>query len=59
MVTTNNKTLYDRLCLLRTHGITKDSARLCENHGGWYYEMQELGFNYRLTVFRPPWEFHN
>ena len=52
MVTTNNKTLYDRLCLLRTHGITKDSARLCENHGGWYYEMRELGFNYRLTDFQ-------
>jgi len=32
----------------RTHGITKDSNILTENHGGWYYEMQELGFNYRL-----------
>ena len=52
MVTTNNKTLYDRLCLLRTHGITKDPAYLCENHGGWYYEMRELGFNYRLTDFQ-------
>lgn len=52
MVTTNNKMLYDRLCLLRTHGITKDPARLCENYGGWYYEMQELGFNYRLTDFQ-------
>lgn len=52
MVTTNDKALYDRLCLLRTHGITKDPALLHENHGGWYYEMQELGFNYRLTDFQ-------
>lgn len=52
MVTTNNKELYDRLCLLRTHGITKDPERLFENHGGWYYEMQMLGYNYRLTDFQ-------
>jgi dTDP-4-amino-4,6-dideoxygalactose transaminase len=48
MITTNRKDLYDKLLLLRTHGITKDSALMCENHGGWYYEMQELGYNYRL-----------
>jgi len=38
--------------LYRTHGITKDPDRLQENHGGWYYEMQELGYNYRLTDFQ-------
>jgi dTDP-4-amino-4,6-dideoxygalactose transaminase len=38
--------------LLRTHGITKDSSLLTENQGGWYYEMQELGYNYRLTDFQ-------
>jgi UDP-4-amino-4,6-dideoxy-N-acetyl-beta-L-altrosamine transaminase len=47
MVTTNSKELYDKLSLLRTHGITKEN--MSENHGGWFYEMQELGFNYRLT----------
>jgi len=47
MVTTNSEELYKKLCLLRTHGITKDN--MSENHGGWYYEMQTLGFNYRLT----------
>ena len=52
MVTTDNKTLYERLWLLRTHGITKNPALLHENHGGWYYEMQELGYNYRLTDFQ-------
>lgn len=52
MVTTNRQDVYDSLCLYRTHGITKDPGRLEENHGGWYYEMQELGFNYRITDFQ-------
>ena len=52
MVTTNDKELFDRLSLLRTHGITKNPACLHENHGGWYYEMQELGYNYRMTDFQ-------
>ena len=50
MVTTNSKELYEKLILLRTHGITKET--MAENHGGWYYEMIELGFNYRLTDFQ-------
>lgn len=49
MITTNSKDLYEKLLLLRTHGITKNPDLLNENHGGWYYEMQELGFNYRLS----------
>ena len=52
MITTNSNELYQRLILLRTHGITKDSSRLKENHGGWYYEMQDLGYNYRITDFQ-------
>ena len=47
MLTTNSEEIYKKLVLLRTHGITKDNMQ--ENHGKWYYEMQELGFNYRLT----------
>lgn len=50
MLTTNSKELYDKLMLLRTHGITRKNME--ENHGGWYYEMVELGFNYRLTDFQ-------
>ena len=50
MVTTNNKKIYDKLLSLRSHGITKNNMQ--EDHGGWYYEMQELGFNYRLTDFQ-------
>lgn len=52
MICTNNEVLYKKLLLLRTHGITKDPELLHENHGGWYYEMQELGYNYRLTDFQ-------
>jgi UDP-4-amino-4,6-dideoxy-N-acetyl-beta-L-altrosamine transaminase len=48
MITTNNEVLYKKLLQLRTHGITKDPALMHENHGGWYYEMQTLGYNYRL-----------
>ena len=48
-VTTNRKDLYDKVALFRTHGITKDPALLKKNDGGWYYEMQELGYNYRIT----------
>ncbi len=49
MITTNDKNLYEKLLLLRTHGITRDPAVTRENHGPWYYEMIELGYNYRLT----------
>lgn len=49
MITTNNEELYKKLLLYRTHGITKEAELLTENHGGWYYEMQELGYNYRLS----------
>ena len=48
MITTNDEKLYKKLLLLRTHGITKEPELLQENHGVWYYEMQELGFNYRI-----------
>lgn len=52
IATTNSRTLYDRLCLYRSHGITKDVEKLEKCDGGWYYEMQDLGFNYRLTDFQ-------
>jgi dTDP-4-amino-4,6-dideoxygalactose transaminase len=52
MITTNDDGIYKDLLVYRTHGITKDPSLLQENHGGWYYEMQELGYNYRLTDFQ-------
>lgn len=52
MITTNSERLYERLLQLRTHGITKDPERMTRNEGAWYYEMQFLGYNYRLTDFQ-------
>lgn len=50
MVTTRNPDIHDRLQLFRTHGITKDPARLShDNEGAWYQEQVVLGFNYRLS----------
>lgn len=47
MITTNSEALYNKLSMLRTHGITKEN--MSKNEGGWFYEMQMLGYNYRLT----------
>jgi hypothetical protein len=52
MITTNSKELNDHLRNLRTHGIQQDPEKREFNHGIWYYEMQELGYNYRLTDFQ-------
>jgi UDP-4-amino-4,6-dideoxy-N-acetyl-beta-L-altrosamine transaminase len=52
MITCNRDDLFQDISLLRTHGITKDPALMHQNDGGWYYEMQELGYNYRLTDFQ-------
>ncbi|MRX48614.1 UDP-4-amino-4,6-dideoxy-N-acetyl-beta-L-altrosamine transaminase [Pedobacter puniceum] len=57
MITTNNPALYENLLLLRTHGITKNATQFQNEasevaQGGWYYEMQELGYNYRITDFQ-------
>lgn len=52
MITTNSVELYQKLLLLRTHGVTKDPERLTRTDGPWYYEQQSLGFNYRITDFQ-------
>lgn len=49
MITTNNEVYYKRLLQFRSHGITRAPDDLLENHGPWYYEMQYLGYNYRMT----------
>lgn len=58
MVTTNDKSLYDRLLILRSHGITRDPGQFInlkrpKNNSGkappWYYEMKDLGYNCRIT----------
>ena len=66
MITTNDPQLYERLLKLRTHGITRDSSSFqnseqlafgidnppSNQYPGWYMEMQELGYNYRITDFQ-------
>ncbi|THD67723.1 UDP-4-amino-4,6-dideoxy-N-acetyl-beta-L-altrosamine transaminase [Robertkochia marina] len=62
MITTNNAKLFESLMKLRTHGITKNEPDFVNDVGlasgiteggkgypGWYMEMHELGYNYRLT----------
>ncbi len=47
---TNDGELAARMARLRSHGTTQDPARLHErSSGGWYYEVGELGWNYRMT----------
>ncbi|MCX8004214.1 MAG: DegT/DnrJ/EryC1/StrS family aminotransferase, partial [Burkholderiaceae bacterium] len=47
---TNDAELHRRLVMLRTHGMVRDAQHLeRKDEGGWYYEQQALGFNYRLT----------
>lgn len=48
MVVTDDAALAERLGSFRSHGIVRDQAAV-EREGGWHYEMQALGFNYRLT----------
>jgi len=61
MITTNDEALYSKVLQLRTHGIVKsedafvnsiESAGGDKSYPGWYMEMQDLGYNYRLTDFQ-------
>ncbi len=57
MITTNDEQVYRRLLRLRSHGINKGSDEFLDQDAAftdgrpnpWYYEMQELSFNYRIT----------
>ena len=49
-VLTNDEALYKKLLLYRSHGITRDTSLMeKEPDGPWYYEMVDLGYNYRMT----------
>lgn len=63
MITTINPELYQKLLALRTHGIIKNNAEFVNEtsfaagtdsleYPAWYMEMQELGYNYRLSDFQ-------
>lgn len=57
MITTNDEQIYRKLLRLRSHGINKLDDPLIDvtqsqtngEPNPWYYEMQELGFHYRIT----------
>lgn len=50
VATTNNKGLAQKMDLLRSHGITRDTELMTnEPDGPWYYQQIDLGFNYRMT----------
>ena len=50
MVLTNNKELYEKLVLYRSHGITRDPDKMTHAaDGAWYYQQIFLGYNYRMT----------
>jgi perosamine synthetase len=51
MVTTSDADLTRRLKIFRNHGITTDHRQRAQQ-GSWFYEMAELGYNYRLTDFQ-------
>jgi UDP-4-amino-4,6-dideoxy-N-acetyl-beta-L-altrosamine transaminase len=50
MALTNDGALASRMQLLRSHGVTRDPSLMeSAQESPWYYEMIELGFNYRMT----------
>ncbi len=52
MVTTDNEELYEKLKLLRNHGIDKDAATRFGKDASYAYDMKLLGRNYRITDFQ-------
>ena len=51
-ILTNEREIIEKVRTLRSHGMTKNPKLLSEIQGPWYYEMIDLGFNYRLTDFQ-------
>ncbi|TFW13554.1 UDP-4-amino-4,6-dideoxy-N-acetyl-beta-L-altrosamine transaminase, partial [Brevundimonas intermedia] len=48
-ITTNDRALYDRMVLLRSHGLERAPEQMAKAPGPWFYEQQMLGYNYRMT----------
>lgn len=48
-VLTHDASMATRCRDFRSHGLVRDRVRLGADHGPWYYEIQDQGFNYRLT----------
>ena len=54
MITTNSKKIFDKLNLFNKHGIHRSNKMFSKKKqiGKWYYDMEFLGYNYRLTDFQ-------
>jgi UDP-4-amino-4,6-dideoxy-N-acetyl-beta-L-altrosamine transaminase len=52
MIVTDDPALHNAVCMLRSHGITREPEEMeRQDEGAWYYEQQALGYNYRMTDF--------
>ena len=51
-ILTNHFEIDDKVRLLRTHGMTKSQNKLKKNEEPWFYEMHQIGYNYRITDFQ-------
>jgi perosamine synthetase len=52
VVTTDDDGLAERLRGFRTHGIVRGEPSEDPLRGGWHYDIESLGFNYRITDFQ-------
>ena len=52
MATTNNKNIYEKLKLSRSHGINKEGGKLSKKINIFDYQQEEVGYNFRLTEFQ-------
>jgi UDP-4-amino-4,6-dideoxy-N-acetyl-beta-L-altrosamine transaminase len=54
-ILTNSRVFFEKCLIFRNHGMIKNAKmfrkppQILRDRGAWYYEMQELGFNYRIT----------
>ena len=51
-ILTNDSAIDKKVRRLRTHGMIKDPAQMAKCDGPWYYEIHEVGYNYRITDFQ-------
>ena len=58
IITTNDKNIYEKISILRNHGIEKNSELLSVNQfalddenkiSPWFYQMRNIGYNYRAS----------
>ena len=50
-VLTNNKDLFEKVNILKTHGITRNPNFMKNNKSYWYYEQIDIGYNLEFQIF--------